>query len=429
MDGTRRLVLMAVIGILVAAAIIGGVNAIGLPSGNPTTTTIVSKVTSLTTTVSTSIETATKISNSTAPEGTMAVQIADSLNLPSGVTAVYLQYSDIEVHTIFGNSSYWVRVATGNSLDLSDLSSNGITVGVTAIPSETYDAARMIITSTFVTFEGKNLTTILPETEISVPIGERGIDLFPNATDGILFDVSPTIVPLASSTGTEFELIPYAEVLAIPTSVPAADYAILGSSVDLDSQPWFTATQTNLPGNLTVVAALVSDNAMLVVLKNTGNATITINGLSLSEPGSIGSNLVTIVTTITTVTTITEYSQNSSAKLPRDVFRNLKSFSANSGARMSSLPLSAYETVASFFVLGDGQVIVPSSASIPAQLGLVLAPGQNATLTFVGTVQTLDSLSAPYAPLQISPGSPYLLQVQGPFGQSEEINVTAISPF
>lgn len=421
--------MMAIIGILVAAAIIGAVNYAKLPPGN-TTSTIISRVTSYSTTTSTSISTATKISNSTAPEGTLAVQIADPLSLPSGTTHVYLQYGDIEVHTMLGNASIWFRIAPGNTIDLTTLSDNAVTVGITGIPAEQYDSVRLSITSALVTFEGKNITATLPQTEVSIPIGKSGIDLAPNTTSGILFDISPTIVPTASENGTQMELIPYAEALSIPSSVPESDYASIGSTLPLDSQSWFTSTQTDLSGNVTVLAALVANNAMLVVLKNTGNSSVTINGLTLLAPGAIGSSLVTVVTTITTVTTITEYAPNGSAKLSaRDSQNAYRNFGPLSGERSSALPLSAYQTVATFFVLSNGEVIQPTIGSNPQQLGLVLAPGQNASLTFSSKIQTLDSLSAPYAPLQILSGSQYMLEVEGPFGQSEVISISAISPF
>ena len=103
---------MGVIGILVAAAIIGGVSALNLP---PPITVTTARITSVRTTTSYDIETSTTttISNSTVPDGTLAVQIADLLNLPAGVTHVYVSYSDIEVHTILANMSTLVPGSTG----------------------------------------------------------------------------------------------------------------------------------------------------------------------------------------------------------------------------------------------------------------------------------------------------------------------------
>lgn len=421
--------MMAIIGILVAAAIIGVVNYANLPPG-ATTSTIISRVTNYSTFTSTSISTATKISNSTTPEGTLAVQIADPLSLPPGTSHVYLQYGDIEVHTIFQNSSIWLRVAAGNTIDLTSLSSNALTVGATGVPAEQYDSVRLSITSALVTFEGENITANLPQTEISIPIGKTGLDLAPNTTSGLLFDISPSIIPSPSQNGTQMEFIPYAEALAIPTSVPQLEYASVGSTLGLSSQPWFTSTQSDLAGNLTVLAALVANNAMLVVLKNTGNATVTVNGLSLLAPGAISSSLTTVVTTITTITTITEYAQGATGKLPSHgsggASRNVGALSSE---HQSELPLSAYQTVATFFVLSNGEVVQPSLGENLQQLGLVLAPGQNASLSFAGKIETLGSLSSSSAPLQIIPGAPYILEVQGPYNQYEEINITAISPF
>jgi hypothetical protein len=432
LNGTGKLIMMAVIGILVAAAIIGVVNAANpdLNSGSTTSTsTVTSRIvsTSVSTTIITSVT--TSVSNSTAPEGTMAVQIADSISLPAGITHVYLQYSDIEIHTNLGGSSIWLRVAPENDVDLTTLSTNGLTVGVADVPAGNYDSARFTIVSAAVTFEGSNMSAIVPQTTVSVPIQASGVDLLPNGTSGFLFDIAPSIIPVQSGNLTQMELLPYAEAVAIPSSFPTANYAELGSTIPLNSQPWFTSTQENLASNVTLLAALVSNDALLVVVKNTGNASVTINELSILAPGTESSNLETIVTTITTVTTITEFNQGANAKsAARHLNGQSDSLSRSSAVPASSM-LSGYQTAASFLVLYNGQVVQASSGANAQQLGLVLAPGQNASLTFIGKIQTLDSLSSPYAPLQILPGAPYLLEVQGPFGQIEAINVTAVSPF
>ena len=429
---------MAVIGILVAAAIISGVSALNsdLSSGGPTST-ITSKVTSYSTTTRVETSTTVSISNSTAPEGTMAVQIADLTNLPAGVTHIFVEYSDIEVHTNLANSSSWFAVAPKNQVDLVALASNAVTVSISNIPAGIYDAARFTITSATVTFQGKNTTAIVPETSVSVPIQKSGLDLLPNGTSGMLFDIAPSLVPAQSGNTTQFQLLPYAEALVIPATVPVAQYNRTGAVIALDSQPWFRSTQVDLADNVTVLAALVTDNAVLLVLKNTGNASVTINGLSILEPATSSANLETqtIVTTITTVTTITRVVPNSSsspAAMPRSSLQNsgsLKDGKPLTDAAAAVSSLQGYQTVASFLVLYNGQVVQPSIGVNTQQLGLILAPGENASLTFIGNISTLNSLSSPYAPLQIVPGVQYLLQVQGPFGQSKNINVSAISPF
>jgi hypothetical protein len=425
---------MAVIGILIAATVIVAVTLAPLPPGS-TTSTVTSRVTSTSTTISTT--TKVSYSTSTTPEGTMATQVADFLSLPPGVTSVYLQYSDIEVQTSISGSSLWIRVAPGEDLNLINLSNNGVTVADASVPSGTYDAARFTIDSAVVTFEGVNVTAIVPQAEVSVPILQNGINLRPNATSGLLFDIAPSIVPTQSVNGTGIELLTYAEALQIPTSVPSSQYFPVGSVLPLNSQSWFTSTQVNLPDNLTVLAALITSNALLVVVKNTGNATVQINGLSILAPYSSTSNLETktVVTTLTTVTTLTEYIQNSSdPKSPAHDsshsidYRASKALAASQLSTNSST-LSNFQTVASFFVLYDGEVVQSSTGVNAQQLGLELSPGQNASLTFIGSIQTLNSQSSPSTPLQIISGSQYLLEVQGPFGQSENINITAISAF
>ncbi len=407
---------MAVVGILVAAAIIGGVSALNLPPGNPTTSTVTSRITSTSTTTTIETSTTISISNSTTPDGTLDTQIADLLTLPAGITHVYLAYSDIEVHTIIANSSSWLRVAPENEVDLVSISNNAVTVGIANIPVGSDDAARLTITSAIVTFDGKNITAIVPETEVSVPILKDGIGLLPNATSGLLFDIAPSVIPAQLSNSTQIQVLPYAEALAIPSTVPSSDYDAIGSIIPLDSQPWFTSTEINLADNVTVLAALITNNALLVVIKNTGNASVTINGLSILTPTTSNYETKTIVSTVTTVTTITTVVPNSSLAASPELssrdsskMADLKNTRALADAPVSNSSLSEFQTVASLSSSGQwaGSAIFYRSKrtgggldtrSRPKRISYFYWKYSNARQHLPAVLSTSDSIGFPVRP-------------------------------
>ncbi|MDA4112175.1 MAG: DUF4382 domain-containing protein [Thaumarchaeota archaeon] len=428
---------MAVIGILVAAAIIGGISVLNLPPGP--STTITSHETTTDIIVSTSTKTSTRISNSTIEKGTLVTQITDLLNLPAGVTHVYASYSDIEVHTKVGNFSAWLSAAPPGIADLTGLSNRSRTIAASNIASGTIDSVRFSITSALITFHGNNVSAGIQSQLVTVPITGR-LALEPNGTSGFVLDIAPTIIPTQTGNVTYMELYPYAKAIAIPSSVPSSVYAEIGSLLEINSQPWFTSTIVRLADNVTIVEELLTPISLLLLVNNTGNSNVTINGISILSANSPYTTLETstIVETVTTVTTITQiatptFAQAKSMPAISQISDNANGAAMNAGTPNpnsdSGVP-SSYQTVATFLVLSNKQLIQPSSiGQNGSKIGLTLAPGENASLVYIGKIATLNSIIPPYPPLSIIPGQPYLLSIEGPFGQSEDINVTAISPF
>ena len=434
MNGTGKLLTMVIVGILIAAAIIGGVTALQrqniLPPGGPTTITTSRTIVSTSTSIETS--TSTEISNSTIPKGNLATQLSAIVNLPVGVSHVYVKYSDIEVHTLgFGNFSLWVTSAKGGIIDLSGLSNLGYTIANSQVVSGRYDLARFSLIAANITYLGRNVSASVPLQLVTVPIGQQGIQVQPNSTSGFVFVFAPTIVPFQrGSNTTYFQVVPYAKAVTIPSSISTALFTKVGSRINLTSAPWFTGNQEELSGNVTILLVVITSDALVVFLKNTGNSNVTISGLSLLATNASTANVITttIVTTITTVTTITQVNTgtNPAIGLPA-------ASSAEQGARAATgLATEGYQTVASFLVLNNKQIIQPAQSSTGFNgtlVGLVLTPGSNASLTYIGDIATMNSAYSPYSPLGIIPGQEYALQIISPFGKSLTINQTAINPF
>ncbi len=264
--------------------------------------------------------------------------------------------------------------------------------------------------------------------------------LGPNGTAGFILDIAPSVVPTETGNSTTLQLVPFARAIAIPASVPISAYQRIGSTIELDSQAWFASSISRLADQITVLTALITTNAMVLVLNNTGTANVTISGINLLGAIVQNGNAETTVETITTVTTITEISQSNAASL-----NGTSSAVVGLGqtpqldARLPQLDsgavpnyTSSFQTVASFLVLSDKLVVQPLLSSLDqngTQVGLVVTPGEEVQLTFTGRISTLNSLFAPYSPLSIVPGGQYIIQIISPFSESDNLNTTAISPF
>ncbi|MCL5068670.1 MAG: hypothetical protein M1368_10020, partial [Thaumarchaeota archaeon] len=137
MNGSRRLVLMALVGILLAGGIIAAVSA-AQPHLQSGFTTITS-----TTITSTSTHT---ITSSKIPTGVLAAQITDPPIVPKGTSHLYVNYSDIEAHTFdVNNNSVWFTVANSGSIDLMNVLNAGVTLGSSTVQSGVFDRVRFDI--------------------------------------------------------------------------------------------------------------------------------------------------------------------------------------------------------------------------------------------------------------------------------------------
>ena len=121
------------------------------------------------------------------------------------------------------------------------------------------------------------------------------------------------------------QLTPFAKAVPIPSTVSSASYGTIGASIMLNTQQWFADSEVNLTHNLTVLTTLVTNNALVVVVKNTGNYNVTISGISILGANATNPLLQTQtkVETITTVVTLTQINTagptfgNVSAKDPK----------------------------------------------------------------------------------------------------------------
>ena len=420
MNAARRLLVMVMVGVLIAAGIIGGVTALEHGNYIKTASNSLSTVTRSTTitTVSSNVQT-----------GILAAQITDPPNppnVPAGTTHVYVDYTDIEAQTTSQNNSVWFTVARAGTVDLLSILNIGLTLGSATVTSGIYDQARFDITNATVTFGGVNYTASVPLNQITVKLANGGAVVRPNASAGFLIQLTPTVLALNSGGKPSFEIVAATQGVAIPQDSWSGSLASPGSMIEnISNMSWWSGG-TPIGDNLVKIPGTsIYPLELLVILNNTGTTPVTISALNILARGEKqpppGANVTTttIVSTITTVTTITEVITNTG-----------NSTGAAPGAPMQSSD-TANVTVASFLVLSNGSVVQPRPGGAPispSQVGLVIKPGQVVVLLYTGYINTLNSPYPPYSSQAIIGGQEYLVQLVTPFGSSVEFSVYASYP-
>ena len=417
MNGGRKLLLMIVVGILIAAGIIGGVTALEqhniLP---PSKTSVVTVLTNVTTT-------------STIPTGVLAVQMTDPPNVPLGVSHLYVNYADIEAHTVTRNNSVWFTIANGGTIDLLSIVNVGQTIGSATVSSGVFDQARLDIINATVTFAGRNYTMAVPESQIIMPLSNGGVTVHANQSSGFVIEMMSTVFAASNGVKPSFELLPITRAVPIPSQVWHSSLAVAGSRIEnITSETWFSYPESG-NNNLQKLAGILGPNFLLVALNNTGLTPITISGLNILTNGAKSNasvSTITVIQTITTVTTITEVSTISANQLPASVKVPNSPASSHGQVPLSGVG-DSNQTVATFLISNNGSLIQPSpgqSQVSASSVGFTIRPGQDVVFLYTDQISTLNNPST-LEPTSIIGGQQYSIQIVNQAGTVLEFSVDA----
>lgn len=368
------------------------------------------------------------IVKSNAQSGTLGIQLTDPPVVPEGVTSVYISYSALSVHVAdAGNYSGWYKVAPAGEIDLMSLLNTSITLGSGQVTSGVYNAIGFNLTSATVTVNGVNQSAFISNNKMVVPIAGN-LQVQEGVSEGLLVDMSPTVIAIHNGTETAYLLIPNAHVLQIPSSQwKHSDHK--GDVIkNLTHQQWFRDAQQ---GQVTLGNIVLSSNSLQVTVTNTGDRNATISMLTVAYPLNV----------------VCAQYQNT-CRAPTSVERPgalpIASFMVLSNDSLYQYNITAAQ-MARYSISGQGSnAIMPLSTlaknlqNSNVRVGLLLMPGQSITLSFSGKVDTITpdilnylhvSVAVPqslmYQISSINTGETYLVSAWGPMATFASEQVTA----
>jgi hypothetical protein len=233
----------------------------------------------------TTIATPLVVSDLSGPAGNFAVSITDPPIVPTGVTAVYISYFDLAVHS--ADSNGWTVIQQGGSLNLMSLVGVSQTIAAANLPAGTYDQLRFNISAASVTFAGKNYTAFVPSAELKMPI-IGGIQVNNTSTSVALIDLTPTVINIGSSATPEFLITPVAKAYTIPPGSVSPQMKHEGDREDL-SDAILTTIQEGATANLKITQAALSNSSLSLTVQNTGHNTTTLRLVIVRPVASITS--------------------------------------------------------------------------------------------------------------------------------------------
>jgi hypothetical protein len=331
MSARSRTIQAVTIAVVIAAAIIGGVSL--------TQQYFFSSQTSKGSNTQPSLQT-----------GTLAAQITDPPNVPAGVTHVYVNYSDVEVHLSgVPQNSGWYTVVGAGTVDLMSVVNLSRTLGSATVSIGVFTLVRFNILGALVTYNGQNYKAVVPVNQMVVQISNGGVPVTASGSSGFLIDVSPTVTMSTNGTQIGFVFMPTARSLAISSHIWHPELEQEGSVINMSSSDWWHQSETQSSTsteNFTITHASLTPNSLSVTVKNTGNVNTTLDTITVFLAGS---------------------------------------------SPMEMHPIANVEAIiAAFKILSNGTAVQLSSTDLEDYSGLVLQAGSSTTIVYHGSIGGLS---------------------------------------
>ena len=281
---------------------------------------------------------------STTSTATFTVALTDPPSVPQGTSALYLNYSEIELIT--NSSPYYAKVSGSVNL-LSLINQSKILANFNINKNVKVNQIRFYVSEAKIVINGTSYPVIVPSSVLKIPVT--------NATTGALIDLRPHIVTAYVGGNETFIMTPVA--LAVPFNVKGTP----GQQVPLTKS--VINELSKQMANVSVVSATLSSSGNIttfsITMKNAGKEPVVIYALKVYGNWSL------------TVSPFSHHMRITSVQVYMPVLffvngTNLVAFSAPH----SRMPYQL-----------QGSSLNPFSVN-----GYILQPGETVTLTFEGTI-------------------------------------------
>ncbi len=223
--------------------------------------------------------------------GTLAVLITDPPSVPSGVSAVFLSYSNLQVHSSgASNSSGWTTLSPSSGVvELLILVNSTRTLAISDVASGTFDAVRFDISRVSATYASLNYSCSIfgNEQSVTAQISGGGVQVVAGQTSAALIDLNTVLVPLNNDNGSsgssplQFQFAPQVASYDVNASVLPTSAFTTNALVQL-SNSTLAQVEGQQSNALQIESAQLGPTSLTVTVKNNGNSSVNINTLELS---------------------------------------------------------------------------------------------------------------------------------------------------
>ncbi len=212
----------------------------------------------------------------TSPEatlGTLSILVTDPPQVPEGVTAVYMTYSDLAVHATSNDLSHGrIDLNVTGTIEASELINVSQTIASAKVPTGSYDLVRFNISSVAVTYD--NLTypaTVSASSFTASFVG--GLQVNGTQACAALVDLQPLVINAGTATSPQFVFGLTMDALGISNESVTPDVSSMGFRMDLGNQSWHQSFSANVTRSLEIDSATLTNDSLSLTVTNTGNET------------------------------------------------------------------------------------------------------------------------------------------------------------
>ncbi len=347
----------------------------------------------------------------------VSVRLTDPPFVPPGTTALYINYSSVQLHTI-GTGNAWVQGTGSGTINLLTLVNASQVIGdVYLNPNTTVDKIRFNITAARVVINGVSYEVKVPTGQITaqLPASDQV-----NANESLLLDFSPTVSQLYNASTETFVMLPSIKAAVMDNESQEARGHI-GQRFTLIGPERTTlyddAGQCAIL-NASVAILNASANRIVFTVKNNGNTSVDITHVLLY--GAVQSNFTTAP--------LADHEHQGPGTILNML--HMQVFSMMQGWMPAPLPTPGRAPMSSsmgsngvimFTVQRNGSIGMPFTQADMLQPGNVLAPGATATFTLNRNISVADE----HMLVSLVPNESYRLVVIGGHGMVATANVTA----
>jgi uncharacterized protein (UPF0333 family) len=316
-------------------------------------------------------------------QGTLSVLLTDPPTVPPGVTAIYVNYTNVAVHIgKAGNQTGWIDANATGTINLMQMVNVSSTIATVKVSTGVYNALRFNVSSAQVTYDGGNYTAFVPRAELTVII-PGGIQVNSTTTAGAIIDMHPTVLNIGSKSTPEFIVDTAASVFGLPPGTITKTIEHVGNILRIDNQAWWHHINEQYTSNIQITSASVTNSSLSVTVNNTGTQPVTLGTITVSP---IGSECATPSTTSQdqraaplcfTGSAVFLVQNDSSLKavsafvLPAIFLQVISGHGPHDGRQSNATTTSTTSSQANAY---------------PGDTGYTLAPGQSVTLTYSGSI-------------------------------------------
>ena len=206
-------------------------------------------------------------------QGTMAVLLTDPPTVPENVTAVYMQYSEVQAHIAnAGNNTGWYDLDGSGVVNLMSVVNVSQTIASQNLPSGRFNGLRFNATSVVVTYEGTNYTALFISGHDTLYVWiPGGINVTAAQTTSALIDLTPTVLLAGNSSSPTFIFVPAAAGYVFPSASIPAESHVIGARVNLSNNSFWLNIRHKIKFAITSISLTPTSLSITVVNQGTAS--------------------------------------------------------------------------------------------------------------------------------------------------------------